>query len=302
MDWPSLSCQITLAQRLFGPRGKALIADWLEIQMARITDPEFARLFSDHMTVPGAGAGDFNHRLVSCAAGHLLGGIRFYGGDISRPFVEIVAHDFQDWQALTDCAAREWAVFHPAWLRIIVPHASRPVDHVQLDMTIYAARYGDMRPADGRVSLRPFSSPDEAAALVKARYHEMAENDPALARNVTPAHPGDLAQWHARGHLQAIWADTGNGAGCVGLFAVMPGRVEWIEGDEVMEEVIATPFRGNRFAASAQREWAARPDLSPRRLLVGTIDGLNIASRCAASHAGRRPVLDYIFLPCTQSR
>ncbi|WP_281825675.1 hypothetical protein [Jannaschia rubra] len=54
---------------------------------------------------------------------------------------------------------------------------------------------------------------------------------------------------------------------------------------------------GQGFGASAQRAWAARRDIDPDRLLVGTIDRLNVASARTAARAGRRRVLDHAFLP-----
>ncbi|TDL74835.1 hypothetical protein E2L08_15940 [Palleronia sediminis] len=42
---------------------------------------------------------------------------------------------------------------------------------------------------------------------------------------------------------------------------------------------------------------AARPGRDPERLLIGTIDGLNPASRRSAERAGRKAVLDYLFVP-----
>jgi hypothetical protein len=84
----------------------------------------------------------------------------------------------------------------------------------------------------------------------------------------------------------------------IGLFAVAPGRIGWLDGDEVNEEVVDVDHAGHGYAASAQREWASgrTHDGDGDRLLVGTIDGHNHASRATARRAGRPSVLDDVFL------
>ena len=296
-DWPSLAPQAALAKRLFGPRGPALMGSWLDAQVGHITDRDFARLFSDHIDLPGIAPSDYNHRLVRAAGGRLLGGIRFHGHDLARPFVEVVAHDFEGWGALQDCVAAEWRAFAPLHLRVLVTSGAAVPPNAHLDVSVHLACLRDMAPPDGRVTLAPFSEAEEAVAMVAARYRALAEIDPELARNVSVAEPDDLRAWHAEGHLVAIHADVGGAETTVGLLAIAPGAVAWIEGCEVNEEVVATAHGGHGFAASAQRAWAARADVDPDRLLVGTIDRRNGASRRAAVRAGRSAVLDYVFLP-----
>lgn len=94
-DWPSLAGQLALARRLHGDARGARVAGWLSLQRARVDDPAFARRFSDHIDLPGVASGDYNHRLIETPRGALLGGVRFYGRDVARPFVEVVAHGFE---------------------------------------------------------------------------------------------------------------------------------------------------------------------------------------------------------------
>jgi hypothetical protein len=86
-----------------------------------------------------------------------------------------------------------------------------------------------------------------------------------------------------------------NGA-TVGLLAIAPGRIGWIEGDEVNEEVVEAVYAGHSYAAVAQSAWALHVARDPQTLLLGTIDQLNIASRKTAERAGRRRMLDDIFI------
>ncbi|MBU8832963.1 hypothetical protein [Mycolicibacterium goodii] len=77
---------------------------------------------------------------------------------------------------------------------------------------------------------------------------------------------------------------------------MVPGAIGWIAGDEINEEVIATPHNGHGSAVSAQTAWAATVATDPDRFLVGTIDRHNPASRLTAVRAGRPRVLDDVFV------
>jgi hypothetical protein len=276
--WPSLAGLAPVAERLGGDLGA-----WLEGEAARVGDPDFAALF-DGVEIPGVARMDFAHRHVRTGRGGLLGGIRFFGRDASRPFVEVVAHGLEP-TALVEVVASEWAAFAPGALRLLVADAGPPGS--VLDLTVHAARHGEMARPDGRVTLGAVT-PDEAAALVAARYEALPA---ALRRDVEPATSEELRRWHAAGTLHGIEAAGER----VGVIATEPGSVAWIEGDVVGEEVVAARFAGRGLAASAQAALAvARP---ADRLLLGTIAAGNGASRRTAERAGRPEVLRYVFLP-----
>lgn len=290
--WPSLADELELANTLYGDRGSALVATWLEGETARTGDMEFARLFSDHIDLPGVRAEDYLHRLIRTSSGNLLGGMRFYGRDVSRPFVEIIAHSFDDLDRLRDCVSREWSTFAPPFLRLRARPGRLHGANVLLDETVHVARYRDMSPPDPHVWLEPFDRVEDAEAIMSARYRQLALDDPALARNVSTSVAADLGEWHDAGQLRAIRTQDA----VVGLLAIAPGQIWWIDGDEINEEVIAVDHRGHGYAAHAQAAWAAHVALDQSRLLVGTIDRLNAASRKTAEAAGRGCVLDVVFI------
>lgn len=287
--WPSLAEDGDLATALFGAGGRRRLQTWLAGEMARTTDTGFARSFSDHIELPDVVSADYLHRVIRSAHGNLLGGIRFYGRDIHRPFVEIVAHSFDDLDRLRDCVAREWAIFAPSALRLTSRPGVLDGPHVLLDKTVHVARCRDMRAPSPHVVLAPFAHPEEAISVVNDRYGALA---PELARNITAASEQDLRDWHANGRLHAVWS-----GGCVvGVLAVAPGHIGWIEGEEINEEVVAVEHRGHGYAAHAQAYWAAYLAPDRDRLLIGTIDRLNTVSRRTAAAAGRARVLDMVFV------
>ncbi|MGA5465340.1 hypothetical protein [Mycobacterium sp. NPDC050041] len=288
--WPSLADQYALAQLMYGDEGRRVVDDWLSEQTARVDDPEFAAQFSE-VRLPGISPGEFAHRLVGSSRGALLGGIRFRGRDIARPFIEVVAHDFSDLDDLRDCVRSEWAAFAPGALRLYAAPGRLTGARVVTDLTVHAARCRDMAAADGRVELDRFATGDEAVQLVARAYRGLASTDPALRRNIFPADAEALTAWCAAGRAHAARA----GGRTVGLLAVAPGRVHWLEGDEIQEEVIDPEHVGRGYAASAQARWA-RLYGAPNRLLLGTIDRLNTASRRTALRAGRPAVLEAVFV------
>lgn len=289
--WTSLADQRAVAAALYGRPGEDLLAQWLGEQLARITDLDFARTFCDQVGLPGIEPGAYAHRVVSTQAGTALGGIRFYSRDVSRPFVDVLAHTFADLHALRDCVRAEWRIFEPRFLRLATRPGGLTGPSTVPDLGVHAARYADMTPQDGRVRLTPFPAADDAIDMVAERYRRLASDQPALARRVFPADAEQLRDWHRTGRLVAVRADDL----AVGALAVAPDAVSWLSGDVVCEEVIAPGQGGHGYAASAQAAWAARAD-DPRRLLIGTIDRRNMASCRTAERAGRPRVLDWTFV------
>ncbi|TXI56598.1 hypothetical protein [Mycolicibacterium mageritense] len=290
--WPSLSDQIDVAAALYGDHGDALVDEWFAEQTDRVGNLTFGRTFSDHITLPGIEPADYSHRRIRSSRGDLIGGIRFYSRDVTRPFVEVAAHSFDDVAALGDCVAAEWAAFRPPYLRLRTRPGRLTGPGVLLDVSIHVARYRDMTPPDGRVRLDRFNSADEAIDLVERRYAHVAGHQPALARNISAADSTDLRRWHDDGLLRAIRARDVS----VGVLAIAPGAIGWITGDEINEEVIDAGHNGNGYAASAQTAWAVGVATDRARMLIGTIDRHNPASRNTAERAGRPRVLDDVFV------
>ncbi|WP_349295661.1 hypothetical protein ABEB22_14295 (plasmid) [Thioclava sp. 'Guangxiensis'] len=298
--WPSLANQLSVAEQLFGTQGQSFVHDWLAGEVGRINDPAFAKLFTDQVSLPGVADADYAHRHVRSAAGELIGGIRFYAQDTSRPFVEIVAHSFagaaladEELDRLRDCVRSEWSMFAPLDLRLRVAPGGVGHPAARTDVTIHAARHRDMTQPDGRVQMPRFANVEEAIEIVRDRHAQIAAHAPDLAKNLSPADPDNMRAWHDANQLRSILA----GAATVGLLAIAPGSVAWIEGDVVNEEVVVAAHGGQGYAASAQVAWAATVAQDRNRVLVGTIDRLNLASRRSAERAGRPAILEEIFLP-----
>ena len=292
-QWPSLADQIELADQLFGSSGPRTVEQWVDEQASFVGDSDFARTFSDHVHLPGIQPLDYAHRHLRSAHGHVLGGIRFYSRDTARPFVDVLTHSFDDLDALIGCVRAEWSKFNVRFLRMRTrPNLLTDRPDVILDKSIHLARCRDMAPADGRITLERFDTIEHARHLITDRYAHVAATDPALSHNVSPAMLEDLRRWQEHGQLWAIRS----GDDTIGVFAVAPGAIGWITGQEINEEVVSVAHRGTGYATSAQCAWARRWAVDTADLLIGTIDRHNHASRATAVRAGRPRVLDDIFI------
>ncbi|MGD9620670.1 MAG: hypothetical protein AB7G47_09815 [Mycolicibacterium sp.] len=290
--WPSLADQLALATRLYGHHGEPMVADWLDHQESLIDNTDFAREFADHIELPGISPLDYCHRHLRTHRGELVAGIRFYNRNIDRPFIEVLAHTFNDIDALADCVSAEWSIFSAPFMRLRTQPGRITGHNTFLDQSIHVARYHQMPAPDGRVQLEIFTIVDDAIALVADRYDHLAQDQPELADNLSPAAADDLRRWHAHRQLRAVRTHNST----VGVLAVAPGSIGWITGDEINEEVISTPHSGHGYAASAQTTWAAHIATDPEQFLIGTIDRHNHASRRTALAVGRPPVLADTFV------
>jgi hypothetical protein len=147
-----------VAATLYGDDGERLVSEWLDIQLGFVGDAEFAAIFADHINLPGIASLDYAHRQLRTQHGELLGGIRFYGRDLARPFIDVLAHSFTDLSALAEVVAAEWSAFGVRFMRLQHRPGILNGDNVILDQTIHVARYNQMTPPDGRVRLT--SRPD----------------------------------------------------------------------------------------------------------------------------------------------
>ncbi|WP_417582662.1 hypothetical protein [Pelagibacterium sp.] len=297
-NWSSLNHQMALAERHFGPAGEAMIARWLCKEIERCNDPEFSRLFSDYIVLDGIVQADYNHRLVRSRHGEMLAGIRFYRRNVAHPFIEVIAHSFSDLNALKGAVASEWSSFTPAHLRLTAPAQSLPTRDALLDISIHFASYAEMAETGlAPVDLARWDQVEAAATKARDVYDELFQDNPELDQAIDAAQFSDLESCRQAGGLYAIC--PGLGDLFAGILAVRPASIDWIEGDEIVEEFILPQLRGKGLAARAQHTLALERQ-ARKTALIGTIDRRNGASRQTAIHAGRPERLRKVFLPLDQ--
>jgi len=285
------------ASDFLGEASEDKIRDWLVLEWSRCTDPEWAEIWMPVQAVlPHLHISDFLNRTIDIGDAAILAGVRFYGGDLDRAFVNIVACCGEiDWVLACAVIRREWANFQPRQIRILT--ASMPTNSVWIvDQTIHAGRISDMarRPARPDVLLKACDDPEEAARCVAFWYDQIAADTPDIAAEISPCDAAELAACGAKGTLH--WIKVGGRR--AGVIATQPGHIEMMPGHIVYEIVLDREFRGRGLAKFAQQRLAEvmQQDRRKSDLITGTIHRLNVPSRKSATAAGRDAILKYLFL------
>jgi len=295
LRFPSLFCEQALEHKLFGASSQRL-HDWLQKQLDFISDQDFARLFSDNIDCFDVETSAYNHRFIETDDGSMLGGIRFFGLDVERPFVEVIAHDFADMDKLKDVVCRHWRVFAPQSMRLTVKAHTLPTPDAVLDVSIHAAHYDQMNEPAGQLCLQKEIELPVLKKFVDMRYDALVDQQTALSRNISAASNEELQGCYDQQNLYV--ARLHAEVDLIGMIAVGERAIGWIDGEQVIEEVVDVTRSGRGYAAQMQMEMAAlRKQDHPKCLLIGTIDRFNYASRKSAERAGRPEVLRRVFVP-----
>jgi hypothetical protein len=272
----------------------------LDQELRRIDDLDFATSFAASI---GLGASvDYLPRILEIDGALLLCGIRFFGGDRHRAFVDLIAGEALagDCTRAAIAAMRAYSSLRPTRARMLVPGPDAPrvrsgwrVDADQvLAMAPASVIAGIASPRTDAIDLVP-ASPDEAAAFVQSGYARVAKADPALGARLFPSTIEELGTCQADGYL-GWWTIRGQRAG---LIAARYDEVLGVKGLLMVEEIVAPQFAGRGTAALAQRELAKRACSSRAdTMIVGTIDATNAPSRATARRAGRSEVASWHFL------
>jgi L-amino acid N-acyltransferase YncA len=302
LPW-SLAATPAVAKEVLGEAVVARgVAAALEGEVRGRSDPAEAAAFRAACPVPGVGAEAYALRSLRLTGDvGVLAGIRFYGGDVARPFVGVDAQtraltldeqraatpELLDafaafgpqatwWWTLGDAAADAAAVPDQRLLLGSIPDlVRRPVDPGSVPFRLrrddagdsygdYGRLFADYLAANPEVGARLVrSSPEDYAACARAGGLFVAEHKGAVA----------------------------------GVFAARPGEVRGVPGWLVEEELLAEGLRGRGLAPLLQRLALARLDTHERPLVMGTIDAGNLASWHTARRVGRSDVGGWHFMP-----
>ncbi len=265
----------------------------LNDHLARCTDLEAAKAQAEAI---GLGEPrDHLQRIVPVDDARVLAGIRFFGGDPTKPFVDLEAWTDPplDLVRATDAAIEAFAVFNPTCSRVLCAGAAPPCARARADQAIAAAPLRVVAAnADDRVTLID-ADVEEAATFVASAYTAFKQRNPGLADLVFPSGTEELDACRSSGRL-CWWLAEGER---VGLIAVERSTWMGMDGWLMIEEVADPSSSVRSTAALAQKRLASElmPEL-PGGTLFGTIDAANAASRRAAERAGRREIASWWFI------
>jgi hypothetical protein len=278
---------------------------WAEEALGRVEDEVWAARFQHHCPVPGAPRSAYQHRVLRAPRRPtLLAGIRFKGGDVRQPFVELLAWDRpiegpRSWGRIRTRLAAEFQRFGPARMRVRWPGQRAPdVDRGarEVDQFLVAGRLATLR-----AQHRPWG--DESVEVVRATdagfhpafleaFGRWQAGAGALGDEVLPA---DEDTWTRCLQTGAVVCARAGGR-WAGVMAAARAGERSIEGYSVQELFLDTPLRGRRRAPVLQRHLVDVLLDRGRDCLWGTIHGTNAPSLRAALRTGREVIETWWFV------
>lgn len=272
----------------------------------RVHDMETATGFRSAAPVPGTTPKDYLFKIL--ATDHdktFVAGLR-YGPEPSFWFVDIYARDFpiESVRTLTrmqDTVRRAFAVFSPRYLRVDIASGSYEADavtgpSVECDFVTVAGLLSELQRLDpppkmGRVLLQRGTS-TEFYERYMAEYATFHEEAPQLRESVLPTPLDKLEHSMARGLLYEAYVD-GEWAGVI---AAREQTNNGMRGYRVVEEILASRFRGRGFGPALQRRFIDVLPAADHAILHGAIDPANAPSLATAKRVGRVEVIHTRFV------
>jgi len=277
------------------PVSSACLTDWLSRWLAqqqlRCDDHHFSAAFPWRET--GLPQHTFLQRELTINGKRYLTGPRYLGGDLSQPFIEIVARDGVIDYAVACAIMQAWQRLKPLKLHILLPAAHSDIGIS--DQLVYLSDPASLSaPADKEISLVKASRKDYPACItaINRAYRASWHTLPHLRNQLLATSRQELREDLASGHvLLIVWQGV-----MAGLMICVPRRLAFIEGFQIMDEVIMPAYQGRGLAARAQQHLLQQfHHYGEKALLTGTILPGNTPSLRSAQNAGRHCVLKYQF-------
>jgi hypothetical protein len=264
--------------------------------------PEFSSSFAHNKPVAGVAPERYAHRLLEVAGRRLIAGIRFFGGDITRPFVEVarisqpLETDAQR-DAITELLHTEFAEFAPTQWRIFQG------SHLPYQ---FAGCTGDLRVLAGLLSeIKTLPLPENAARVRLSRatntdfypryvelYQQLYQERPWLPDVARTETLEDMEQYLENGKVFEIFVDET----WAGLTIAIPDSGWGVRGWLMVEIVLTTPFRGQDLAVAVQRLLAQQLEEAGKACLFGSIGAVNLPMQKTAARVGRTDIGGYFFV------
>ena len=282
-----------------------LLERWVDEALQRTEDEFFANRLARACPVPGVPPEAYLHRVVQApGAPDLLAGIRFKGGQLAWPFVELLAWEAplqrpEEWAAVRGRLTAAFSDFSPRALRVFWPGTERPAvgcsDATTLDQWLVAARLSRLHDQP-----RPWGEVSVDLRLLRdlswyPRYREAhatwREGAGGLGAEVPPQTRETFARCLATGLVVGLYENNR----WRGVAAAYRQREAAVDGYRICALFLDAPLRGRRRAAPLLRALVDRLPDGGRDSVHGPVHRLNLPARNTARRCGIVPVAGWWF-------
>ena len=263
----------------------ARVTDWLEKQLALCDDDAFARSFAASCPVSGLNCNAYRHRKLDVDGETLLVAIRFKGGDVAQPFVDLLAWTGEPCPGWIVAIEEAFAPFAPQAIRFRWSRDTPPPWPGEVDQHVFAG------PAAGASHASVVPACDLSWFDEFRRSFEVWRTSSLLGLEVSPSDPGELNACLDDGHIVVAT----DGDKFLGLAACLWRTERAFDGWSIIEEFVVPEAQGRGLGTALQR--GLMHLLPPGDLVWGTIHGTNAASQATAARCGREPVETWWFVP-----
>jgi hypothetical protein len=263
---------------------------------------EFLSSYAHNKPVVGVAPERYAHRLLECAGRRLVAGIRFVGGDVTRPFVEVARisqplENDQERERITNLLRREFAEFEPTQWRIFQgSHQVYQFAGCTGDLRVLAGTLAEIKALPlpenvARVRLKKATSTDFYSRYVEL-YQQLYQERPWLPDVAGIETLENILYYLENAQVFEVFVD--------GIWAGMTiahPDVGWgLRGWLMIEIVLSAQFRGQDLAVTVQRLLAAQLEDQGRDCLFGTIGAVNTPMQKTAARVGRLDIGGYFWV------
>jgi len=283
---------------------KERLRESVQRSFALLDNPDFGQQFYKGCQVAGTQATDYDYQCWELSdGGKIITSIRFLGGDLSKPFVELVCRNFhvqslKYLQSLANEVYEHHKIFKPKHLRLFDGKGIFPdtKEGIEYDLHYVAAPIEAIRqlPVPERYEEVQLTSPDSMDVLYERYtkiFNQLLAEKPEYEQMIGLESKEDLAKLLAEKTLFSIEID-GQWAG---LIAAERRQEQYLRGFCVIEELLEQSWRGQGFGAALQRHMIERLPVQANDLIYGTIDDKNVPSLKTAFRVGRKSIGKYVF-------
>ncbi len=266
---------------------------------------EFAAAFAGNCKTLGVPAAQFKHKLLETSTHRLIAGIRFFGMDINRPFVEVAQlnkppESNAERDEITNLLRAEFALFKPTQWRVYQSsHLEYQFPDCEGDKRYLLGQLQTINALpkpEGleRIRLEPAQDLDFYPRYV-AMYQSLFAERPWMPDVSRQESFEDMRDYLTEDWLYEVFIDET----WAGVTAVSPGFEVGAKGYYMIEIALEKTFRGQGLGVALQRRLVmllAEKTTARSLALFGTIGAINTPMLKTATRVGRIDVGGYYWV------